>query len=224
MSKFTVKAETLQRFVALYKSLEPKASEDFKCFRIEIYKGKMILIGCNQFVACAEFLGETDQSDDICYIKVNNQLLDSIEKEVNIAGVYTFETLPELAMGTTFTSDGNKYNVSLPLLSDGFTTTAGSSTSGAYLATKWAVPSVNGTTTPVDGMTIQIRVPLAGTSGGILLSIDGGATYYVCSVAMYESVVFKKNEKNIRKNLVVIKKRSIFAVPNEKQSGCGAVG
>ena len=110
MSKFTVKAETLQRFVALYKSLEPKASEDFKCFRIEIYKGKMILIGCNQFVACAEFLGETDQSDDICYIKVNNQLLDSIEKEVNIAGVYTFETLPELAMGTTFTSDGNKYN------------------------------------------------------------------------------------------------------------------
>lgn len=74
--------------------------------------------------------------------------------------------------------DGSTYNVTLPALSDGFTTTAGSSTSGSYLATRWAVPSVNGITAPVDGMTIAVRVPLDGASGGIVFSIDGGANYY----------------------------------------------
>lgn len=55
---------------------------------------------------------------------------------------------------------------------------AGSSTSGAYLATKWAVSGVDGITAPTDGMTLSVRVPAAGVSGGILLSIDGGTTYY----------------------------------------------
>ena len=74
--------------------------------------------------------------------------------------------------------ENTKYNITLPLLASGFTTTAGSSTSGSYLAAKWAVANVNGITTPVDGMTIAVRVPLAGNSGGVLLSIDGGTTYY----------------------------------------------
>ena len=38
--------------------------------------------------------------------------------------------------------------------------------------------SVNNITTPVDGMTIALRAPGAGYNGGILLSIDGGTTYY----------------------------------------------
>ena len=74
--------------------------------------------------------------------------------------------------------NNSTYNITLPLLSSGFTTTAGSSTSGSYLAAKWAVANVNGITTPIDGMTIAVRVPLAGNSGGILLSIDGGTKYY----------------------------------------------
>lgn len=74
--------------------------------------------------------------------------------------------------------ENTKYNITLPLLASGFTTTAGSSTSGSYLAAKWAVANVNGITTPVDGMTIAVRVPLAGNSGGVLLSIDGGTKYY----------------------------------------------
>ena len=74
--------------------------------------------------------------------------------------------------------ENEKYNITLPLLASGFTTTAGNSTSGSYLAAKWAVANVNGITTPVDGMTIAVRVPLAGNSGGVLLSIDGGTTYY----------------------------------------------
>lgn len=74
--------------------------------------------------------------------------------------------------------ENEKYNITLPLLASGFTTTAGSNTSGAYLAAKWAVANVNEITTPVNGMTIAVRVPLAGNSGGVLLSIDGGTTYY----------------------------------------------
>ena len=65
------------------------------------------------------------------------------------------------------------------LPSNVFTTTAGSSTSGAYLSTKWSVANVKGITEPYDGMTIAIRVPLAGVStAGVVLSIDGGATYH----------------------------------------------
>lgn len=74
--------------------------------------------------------------------------------------------------------ESEKYNITLPLLDDFTTTTAGSSTSGSYLAARWAVANVNGITTPVNGMTIAVRVPLAGNSGGVLLSIDGGTTYY----------------------------------------------
>lgn len=54
---------------------------------------------------------------------------------------------------------------------------AGSSNSGAYAAAKWAVDNINGSTTLTEGMTIAVRTPGAGTKGGVLLSIDGGATY-----------------------------------------------
>ena len=59
-----------------------------------------------------------------------------------------------------------------------FTVTAGSSTSGAYLATKWKISDLDGITQPYDGLTIALRTPAAGYSGGILLSIDNGTTYY----------------------------------------------
>lgn len=62
--------------------------------------------------------------------------------------------------------------------SSDMTVTAGSSTSGAYLATKWSIANVDGITTPTDGMSISLRTPAAGYSGGILLSIDGGTTYH----------------------------------------------
>lgn len=75
--------------------------------------------------------------------------------------------------GTTFSNSAPLYSVTNATVID-----AGSSTSGAYLATKWAVANVDGVTTPIDGMTIALRVPAAGVSGGILLSIDNGATYH----------------------------------------------
>lgn len=62
--------------------------------------------------------------------------------------------------------------------SGSFTVVAGSSTSKQYLATKWAVSDVDGITNPSDGMSIALRAPDVGYSGGILLSIDGGSNYY----------------------------------------------
>ena len=70
------------------------------------------------------------------------------------------------AMGIHFVPDGN------------FTVIEGSGTSGEQLASKWHVANVDGITTPTDGMFIAIRVPAAGHAGGILLSINGGTTYY----------------------------------------------
>lgn len=61
---------------------------------------------------------------------------------------------------------------------DEFTVVAGSSTSNAYLAARWSVPNVDNITTPTDGMSIAIRTPAAGYSGGIVLSINGGTTFY----------------------------------------------
>lgn len=110
MSKFTIKSDVLQRFTALYKSLDPKAPEELKCLRIEISNGKIMLIGCNQYVACAELIGETTDSNEVCHIKINNTFIDSINKEVNIAGIYTFETVPELAISSVNTSDGDSFN------------------------------------------------------------------------------------------------------------------
>ena len=64
------------------------------------------------------------------------------------------------------------------IASGDITATAGSNTSGSYLAAKWKVADVDGITAPTDGMSISLRTPAAGNSGGILLSIDGGTTYY----------------------------------------------
>lgn len=75
--------------------------------------------------------------------------------------------------GTTFNNDAALYYV--PTLTVKQT---GSSTSNKYLASKWSVANVAGITTPTDGMSIAIRTPAAGFSGGILLSIDNGTTYY----------------------------------------------
>lgn len=58
------------------------------------------------------------------------------------------------------------------------TVTAGSSSS-PYLAVKWDVSDVAGVTTVSDGMRVLARVNAVGVStGGLLLSIDGGTTYH----------------------------------------------
>ena len=101
MSKFIVPATTLQRFMTLSEPLKPVT------LKIEINSGRCYLIGSNDYVACVEYLGESDQSNDSCYITLTPE---AVNKEADVAGSFTFETLPELAMGSTFTTSGNIYN------------------------------------------------------------------------------------------------------------------
>lgn len=67
-------------------------------------------------------------------------------------------------------------------LMSGFTTTAGSATSGSYLSVKWSVPNIGGITTPYDGMRIAIKIPMIGVgTAGVLLSIDNGTAWHPVS-------------------------------------------
>lgn len=92
---------------------------------------------------------------------------------VQSTGSSTADVMSQAAVTTALNNLGIHY-----VSKDKFTVTAGSSTSGSYLAAKWSIPNAGGITTPFDGMTIAIRTPAAGYNGGILLSINGGATYY----------------------------------------------
>ena len=65
----------------------------------------------------------------------------------------------------------------------GFTTTAGSSTSGSYLSVKWTINGIDEITTPYDGMKVMIKIPKVGVStAGVVMSIDNGTTYHPCVV------------------------------------------
>lgn len=108
--KVTIKAEILQRFATLYKSLEPKVNDEIKCLRLELSTGKIILIGCNQYVACAELIAESNLPDEVCYIKVTEELTDYIRQEVEIGGYFEIETIPELAIASIKDSKNSTYN------------------------------------------------------------------------------------------------------------------
>lgn len=98
--------------------------------------------------------------------KVIKAYVDSMNKTYTAGNGITLS-------GTKFSNTAPLYYVTSLTVKD-----IGSSTSGSYLATKWAVSNIDGITVPTDGMTIALRVPGAGTSGGILLSINNGVTYY----------------------------------------------
>ena len=108
--KISVRAETLQRFATLYKSLEPNASDEIKCLRLELSTGKIVLVGSNQYVACAELIGESQQVDEVCYIKLDDESVEVINKEVEIGGYFNIETLPELAISTVTNSENHVCN------------------------------------------------------------------------------------------------------------------
>ena len=93
--KITIDATTLQRLSHL------------PFLKIEINNGKSYLIGTNDTVACVEYLGEVNHANDSCYVKPD---VNKITAEANFGGTFTFETLPELAMGTVTTTSGQNCN------------------------------------------------------------------------------------------------------------------
>lgn len=102
MSKFIISATTLQRLI---KIIEPTTPQEFKTFKID----NNCLIACNKYVACVERI---EGDNGVCYINITPQFIKDVDFEANIGGTFTFETLPELAIGTiTATSGQNCDNV-----------------------------------------------------------------------------------------------------------------
>lgn len=93
--QITIEATTLQRLSHL------------PFLKIEIKNSKGYLIGTDCTVGCVEYLGELDHADDSCYLKLN---VDKIRDEAEFGGTFTFETLPELAMGTVNATSGQNCN------------------------------------------------------------------------------------------------------------------
>lgn len=104
MTKFTVPATTLRRFIKIIQSSTP---DNFKHLKLEVSNGHIYLIGCNSYVACVQHLGITDQSSDSCYINITPELVNVVDGNINAGGTIEFETLPELAMGSVLTTVDN---------------------------------------------------------------------------------------------------------------------
>lgn len=98
MSKFIVKANVLNRMSKIPVFFEPTTSEDLKkqirTIRLEIKSGKMFAVATNQQVAAVEYLGETKEPDDVCYLRLECEFLNETE------GLITVETIPEIALST----------------------------------------------------------------------------------------------------------------------------
>ena len=121
---------------------------------------------------------EADTTTDTLILAAGNNVTitaDTAKDKITVSATDTTYTA-----GTGLALDGTAFKNTAPLyvVPTATVVEAGSSTSKAYLATKWSVANVDGITTPVDGMTVMLRTPAAGTSGGILLSIDNGNTYH----------------------------------------------
>lgn len=95
--KVTISATILQRFTIL------------PMLKIEISEQRTYLIGSNGAIACVQYLGNTDQSEDSCYINVTDSFKEVINNEAKIGGSLTFETIPDLAMGSIVDTIGQVY-------------------------------------------------------------------------------------------------------------------
>ena len=95
--KAAIPATILQRFITL------------PMLKIEISEQHTYLIGSNNTVACVQYLGDTNQADDSCYINVTDSFKEIINNESKIDGSLTFETIPDLAMGSIVDTIGQVY-------------------------------------------------------------------------------------------------------------------
>lgn len=95
--KVTIPATILQRFMLM------------PYLKIEISNGKVYLIGSDKIIACVQYLGNTDQPEDNCYINVNDLFTETVNNESKIDGSLTFETLPDLAMGSVVDTLGEVF-------------------------------------------------------------------------------------------------------------------
>lgn len=89
MSKFVIKSSILERL------------EKMKNIRVENRYGKKFIIACNDTVACVYYLGETQEKDEVLYLKISKKLITGDDVSI--------ETVPEFAMACVFVGTKGRY-------------------------------------------------------------------------------------------------------------------
>lgn len=104
MSKHIINTEVLHRFMQIPTFFESHTNDSLKkeisTVRLEIKDCKQYIISTNQQIAAVEYLGETPESDDVCYLKLSDSLKKFINESFALANPFVVDTIPELSMAS----------------------------------------------------------------------------------------------------------------------------
>lgn len=104
MSKHIINTEVLHRFMQIPTFFESHTTDSLKkeisTVRLEIKNCKQYIISTNQQIAAVEYLGETPESDDVCYLKLSDSLKKFINESFALANPFIVDTIPELSMAS----------------------------------------------------------------------------------------------------------------------------
>lgn len=104
MSKHIINTEVLHRFMQIPTFFESHTTDSLKkeisTVRLEIKDCKQYIISTNQQIAAVEYLGETPESDDVCYLKLSDSLKKFINESFALANPFVVDTIPELSMAS----------------------------------------------------------------------------------------------------------------------------
>lgn len=104
MSKHIINTEVLHRFMQIPTFFESHTTDSLKkeisTVRLEIKDCKQYIVSTNQQIAAVEYLGETPESDDVCYLKLSDSLKKFINESFALANPFIVDTIPELSMAS----------------------------------------------------------------------------------------------------------------------------
>lgn len=101
MSKHVIDTSVLYRFMQIPTLFEPTTTEDLKkelkTIRLEIKNKKQFIVSTNQQIAAVEYLGKTNEADDVCYLNLSEKLTNYINANYFLNEDFVVETIPDLA-------------------------------------------------------------------------------------------------------------------------------
>lgn len=104
MSKHVLNTEVLRRFMQIPTFFESHTPDSLKkeisLVRLEIKNNKQYIISTNQQIAAVEFICETNEQDDVCYLKLSDSLKRFVDEDFIFANQFVVDTIPELSMAT----------------------------------------------------------------------------------------------------------------------------
>lgn len=107
MQKINIKSSTLYRLSTL-----STFTTDYllRCIRLEIKDKKLFAITTNGTLGVIEYLGNVDNADNVCHIKLTEEIMTALELDSLADGVTSIEIIDELAVGKLSTMLNGSYN------------------------------------------------------------------------------------------------------------------